>query len=82
MQTDIDHKIQNALDAAHPAGMIGDTALQREVASRLDVLALELMESRPELKPMSLDEWVIEHMDHLSEQERYNCSAIINAYFT
>lgn len=81
MQAGIDYKIQAAIDEAHSAGMIGDAALQTEVACRLDELALELMASRPELKPMSLDEWLIEHMEKLSEAERKNCTAIIDAYF-
>lgn len=37
----------------------------------MDVLALALMETRPDLAQMSLDEWVAEHSESLSDAEQY-----------
>jgi len=75
-------KIAAAIDAAHSAGMISERVHKEEMQSRLDALAQELMATRPDLAEMSLDEWLVEHMDSLSQSERADASAIIAAYFT
>lgn len=49
-------------------------------AAAYDRLAVALMETRPDLKQMSLDEWLVEHMDSLSQNERRAASAIIDLY--
>jgi len=47
---------------------------------RLDVIARAMMDSRPELEAMSLDEWVTAHFDKLSERERRAAWAILDLY--
>lgn len=77
----IGRKIQNAIDATANAGMSLDEArLALEIQTRLDVVAIEFMQSRPDLKEMSLDEWVMEHAALLSADEVENAYAIIKAY--
>lgn len=50
------------------------------LAQRLDGLALELMRSRPDLREMSLDEWLVEHMGALPTETRKIGEAILAAY--
>jgi hypothetical protein len=47
-------RVQAAVDAAGPAGMIPG-GFERELGARLDVLAREFMGQLPELPQMSLD---------------------------
>jgi DNA-binding SARP family transcriptional activator len=77
----IGQKIQNAIDATADASMALDEAhFALEIQSRLDVVAIEFMQSRPDLKEMSLDEWVIEHAGSLTADEVEDAYAIIEAY--
>lgn len=74
-------RIQKALDAAHDAGSASEEALSLEICAHLDKLAQELMASRPDLDPMSLDEWLAEHDGNLTTEEIKAASAIIDAYY-
>lgn len=47
---------------------------------RLDALARALMDTRPDLEPMSLDEWVWQHHECLTDAERSTASAISALY--
>jgi hypothetical protein len=49
--------------------------------SDLDREAIALMESRPDLQQMSLDEWLLEHSEKLSDHEKRAASAILDRYF-
>ena len=80
---DIEQRIQSELDKAHKASMgLSDSDHDREVCSRLDALAIELMESRPDLEQASLDEWMVINDPELTDTERKAASAIIEAYFS
>jgi hypothetical protein len=72
-------RVQAAVDAAGPAGMIPD-GFERELTSRLDALAREFMGQFPELPQMSLDEWLAEHHETLSETERRAGYELLAAY--
>ena len=50
------------------------------VQERLDKVIEAFMATRPELTPMSLDEWLVEHFDHLSDAERRAATALIDLY--
>jgi hypothetical protein len=43
----------------------------------LDLLAVAFVRTRPDLPAMSLDEWLIQHNDHLSPDERAAGHAIL-----
>jgi hypothetical protein len=43
----------------------------------LDRLAAAMIATRPDLTAMSLDEWLIQHNDHLSPDERAAGNAIM-----
>lgn len=45
-----------------------------------DQLALAMMKTRPDLKELSLDEWLLTHMDALTRRERQAAQAIINLH--
>ncbi len=45
---------------------------------KIDEMALQIMSLRPDLTPMSLDEWVIEHEWALSPEELTAANAIIS----
>jgi len=45
--------------------------------ARRDTLAAAFMATRPDLRTMSLDEWLIQHHDHLSPDERAAGQAIL-----
>lgn len=62
------------------SGLVPESLTETEIVSRLDALAIKLMQSRPELDEMSLDEWLAEHHEQLSSDERKAASAIIDAY--
>lgn len=49
--------------------------------ARIDTLALAFMDMRPDLAPMSLDEWLIEHAQALSPAMRGAGHAIENLYW-
>jgi len=51
-----------------------------EQQRRLDALAKAMMATRPDLKEMSLDEWLVQHSDSLSEKERDAATAISALY--
>lgn len=89
-----DRKIQEAIDAAWPVGMISEEAMIQEIKARLDDPALiqefemrlhdearQFMETRPDLRIMSLDEWLVEHREALSEEERKTGAAILDALY-
>lgn len=40
----------------------------------------KVMDSRPDLAPMSLDEWLIEHHDKLSIDERQRGTALLSEF--
>lgn len=48
--------------------------------AKIDALAIAMMETRPDLKQMSLDEWVIEHAEKLTDAERRAASAIVQMH--
>jgi hypothetical protein len=77
---DVSTRIQEAVDGAHPAGMLGDDMFVLELATRLDTIAAELMASRPDLEVASLDEWLTTHYDELAPVDRDAASQIIDAY--
>ena len=43
----------------------------------IDSRAIAIMSRRPDLLPMSLDEWMIEHWDLLSANERKECQYLL-----
>lgn len=47
----------------------------------IDAAAVSLMDARPDLKQMSLDEWVLTHADALTDAEKHQAERIIKAYF-
>ena len=49
--------------------------------ARIDTLALAFMDMRPDLAPMSLDEWLIKHAEALSPAMRGAGHAIENLYW-
>ncbi len=51
-----------------------------EIAQRLDGLALELMRTRADLRELSLDEWLVEHMEALPVETRRIGEEILAAY--
>lgn len=63
------------VEAAAGEGPFG-TAL----AVRLDRLALELMRTRNDLREMSLDEWLVEHMGAIPAETRRIGEEILAAY--
>lgn len=72
-------RVQAAVDAAGPAGMI-QGKFEMELNGRLDVLAREFMGQFPDLKEMSLDEWLAQHHDALSETDRRAGYELLSAY--
>jgi len=54
----------------------------RTKLERADALALAMMQTRPDLAEMSLDEWLVEHWDRLSETERRAAQAIVDLHMT
>lgn len=48
----------------------------------IDRLALALMDTRPDLARMSLDEWLATHHDHLTREERTAARAILDLHET
>lgn len=72
-------RVQAAVDAAGPAGMIPN-GFERELTDRLDALAREFMGQFPELRQMSLDEWLAEHHEALSEMDRRAGYELLAAY--
>lgn len=77
----IEHKIQAAIDEAWPTAMaLSEADFQLEIDRRLDVLAVGFMAKRPDLPTMSLDDWLAEHHEKLSEKERLDAIAILDAY--
>lgn len=48
--------------------------------SRLDALANAMMACRPDLEPMSLDEWLAEYRDQLTASEHTCASAILRMF--
>ncbi|MDH2328311.1 hypothetical protein QCN27_15705 [Cereibacter sp. SYSU M97828] len=74
-------KIREAIDAAWPAGMSLDAEqFQREIDSRLDAIAVAFMATRPDLASKSLDDWLAEHHDRLSNDERRAALCLLDAY--
>lgn len=53
----------------------------RSDSDGIDALALAFMDMRPDLAPMSLDEWLIEHAQALSPAMRGAGHAIENLYW-
>jgi len=72
-------RVQAAVDAAGPAGMIPN-GFERELTDRLDALAREFMGQFPDLPQMSLDEWLAQHHDALSETDRRAGYELLSAY--
>ena len=50
------------------------------LARRLDGLALELMRTRPDLRELSLDEWLVEHLETLPAETRKVGEELLAAY--
>jgi hypothetical protein len=48
--------------------------------NRYDLLAAVMMATRPELQQMSLDEWIIEHMEALDDDELTAATAILKLH--
>jgi hypothetical protein len=49
--------------------------------NRADALAIAMMQTRPDLREMSLDEWLIQHDAHLSPNERAAGQAILALHY-
>ena len=78
---DVRTRIQGAIDAAWPAGMsLSEEDFQSEISARLDEIAVSYMAQFPDLRTMSLDEWLAEHREALSEEERAIALEILQAY--
>lgn len=50
------------------------------LAHRLDGLALEVMRNRPDLRELSLDEWLVEHLETLPSDTRKVGEELLAAY--
>lgn len=72
-------RVQAAVGAAGPAGMVPD-GFERELTDRLDALAREFMGQFHDLPQMSLDEWLAEHHEALSETDRRAGYELLAAY--
>ena len=72
-------RVQAAVEAAGPAGMVRD-GFERELTDRLDALAREFMGRFPDLPQMSLDEWLAEHHEALTETDRAAGYELLAAY--
>lgn len=78
---DARRRIQKAIDDAWPAGMaLDESGFNLEIASRLDIVARQYMDQFSELRVMSLDEWLLEHREALSNEERAVGYEILHAY--
>lgn len=75
---DVD-QVRARVQAAGPAGMIPD-GFERELTDRLDALAREFMGQSPDLLQMSLDEWLTDHHEALSETEPRAGYKLLSAY--
>lgn len=53
---------------------------EEERRARLDAIARAMTDLRPDLAPKSLDEWILEHAEKLTEPERRAASAILALY--
>jgi predicted transcriptional regulator len=74
-------EIQRAVDDTSSASMsLSEDELTLEIARRLDELATTFMSKRPDLASASLDEWLAQHHDQLTRQERQDGMAILEAY--
>lgn len=56
------------------------TLMTDERYRALDKIARSFMESRADLQAMSLDDWMMEHSDKLSDRERGAALAILQLY--
>jgi hypothetical protein len=54
--------------------------MTNEQSAALDKIANAMMNSRPDLEPMSLDEWLLEHNDKLSDREKQAAFAILRLF--
>jgi len=70
-----------AWDAAKAAAFWCPAASERLAQDRVDQLAIALMQTRPDLAQMSLDEWLAEPFKKLTESERRAATAIIEMYY-
>ena len=52
------------------------------LAQRLDGLAVALMRTRPDLRELSLDEWLVEHLETLPAETRKIGEELLAAYDT
>lgn len=55
-------------------------ATDAERYALLDKLAVAMMETRPDLEQMSLDEWLMAHNDKLTVHERQAAFAILTLF--
>lgn len=69
-----------AWDAAKAAAFWCPAAIEQRAQDRVDQLAIALMQTRPDLAQMSLDEWLAEHFEKLTESERRAATAIIEMH--
>lgn len=72
-------RIQEVVDAASPAGMISEGSMNEEIDARLQGLATKVLAARPDLRSASLDEWCIQHVASLDENERSAVAMLIEA---
>lgn len=81
--SDARQRIQTALDEAWPSGMsLNEADFNLEIASRLDVVALDYMQQFKTLRAISMDEWLAEHREALTGEERAIGHEILQAYDT
>ena len=76
---DVDQVRARVQAAVEAAGMIPD-GFERELTDRLDALAREFMGQFPDLPQMSLDEWLAEHHEALTDTDRRAGYELLSAY--
>jgi len=54
--------------------------IDKDRLARLDAIAQAMIESRPDLDPLSLHEWVEQHHNKLTKAEREAAYAILGLY--
>ena len=64
-----------------PLGFAGAIAVSLDRERNLDAMASMLMALRPDLRVMSLDEWVITHREKLTPAEAMAADAIVGLYY-
>lgn len=71
---------QDRIRDAKVEAAAGEGRFGLALAHRLDGLALELMRTRPDLRELSLDEWLVEHLETLPTETRKVGEELLAAY--